>query len=96
MGVVLVDRQAKAIKELSVYKNITVTTKSSLPTQIIRLNFSNDYSYDTVRIYLKGTSSYPRWKVVLIVIFGLIGLVMVAGVGLVAFKKIKAKRDNYN
>jgi len=93
VGLVLVDRQSKTIKELSVYKNITVTTKSTLPTQIIKLNFSNDYSFDTVRIYLKGTSPYPRWKVVLIIVFGLIGLAILTAVGLVVFQRIKAKRE---
>lgn len=93
VGLVLVDRQAKEIKELSVYKNITVMTKSVLPAQVIKLNFSNDYSWDEVRIYLKGTSPYPRWKVVLIVVFSLIGAAIMGAVGFFVFKKIKAKRE---
>lgn len=94
VGLVLVDQRKNQIKELSVYKNISITTKTELAAQIIRLNFSNDYSSDSVRIYLKGTTAYPRWKVVLIVVFGLVGLVLLAAVGFVAFKKIKAKRES--
>lgn len=94
VGLVLVDQRKNQIKELSIYKNITITTSTELPAQIIKLNFSNDYSSDSVRIYLKGTTAYPRWKVVLIIVFGLVGLVLLAAVGFVAFKKIKAKRDS--
>lgn len=93
VGLVLVDRQAKAIKELSVYKNLTITTKSVLPAQIIKLNFSNDYSWDQMRIYLRGIPSFPRWKVVLIVVFSIVGAAIMGALGFFAFRKIKARRE---
>lgn len=45
-----------------------------------------------MRIYLRGTSPYPRWKVVLIVVFSIVGALILGAVGLFVFMKIRAKR----
>lgn len=42
---------------------------------------------------MHGTSTYPEWKIVLIVVFSIIGLAILAVVGLAAFRFVKARRE---
>lgn len=93
MGMILIDPFSEKVKELSIYKNIQIITKEELETQILYLELRNDFSKDTLRLYMHGTSTYPEWKVVLIVVFSIIGLAVLAVVGLFAFKFMKARRQ---
>jgi hypothetical protein len=44
---------------------------------------------------MQGTTSYPRWKLVLIIVFGIVGLVFLAAVGFFVFMKIKSRGGGY-
>ena len=75
------------------YKNVQLITKEELPTQVINLNLINDFSTEKIRIYLHGTTTYPEWKIVLIVVMSIIGAGILGAAGLFAFKFWKAKRS---
>ena len=75
------------------YRDIQLFTKEELETQVIKIDVINDFSTEKIRVYLHGTSPYPEWKIVLIVVMSIIGAAILGGVGFFVFRFIKARRS---
>lgn len=90
---VVVHEFSNQVDQLSLHRNLSVFTKETVDTQIIYLDLINDFDIKKIRILLNGWAPYPEWKLITIILFSIIGFFMLLGASFVAFKKIKAYRE---
>lgn len=77
---------------MSLHRNLTVYTVDTVDTQIIYLDLINDFDMKKIRILLNGWAPYPEWKLITIILFGVIGGMVVVAGAVVGGRKIRAYR----
>ena len=89
MGVVIVEDLSRVLKRATLHRNLSLITSNLLDTQIIYIDLINDFNHEKIRILLNGLAPFPEWKLILIIVFGIIGLALILGVAIVIIKKAK-------
>lgn len=65
-----------------------------IDTQIIFIDVYNDFSLSKVRILINGYSPYAEWKLILIILLSIIGLIILLAVIFIIIQKIRSKYYN--
>jgi hypothetical protein len=69
-----------------------VETKETVDTQIINLKFISGFDEKKIRILLNGYAPFPEWKLIMIILFSIIGFFILATAGFFVFKLIRRRQ----
>ena len=92
---VVIKEFESSVDQLSLHRNLTVITKEEVETQIIYLDLINDFDLKKIRILINGYGPFPEWKLIMIILFSIIGFLILMAAAFVVIKRVRQNRGEY-
>lgn len=93
IGMVLIENFKNTLQKFTLHQNLSIVTTRMVDTQIIYIDLYNDFSFAKIRILINGYAPFPEWKLILIILFSIIGGLILLGLAAFGFKKLRDRQS---